>query len=135
MANPFTSTSVSSYNSNPPPDDGSHIASNIVAWSTIKTKLNDPIKSAFDTSETNINTAFSKIVGGAGITSTATDYTVLAGDQGKLVKVTGAGGITITTPDSLTVGAPFVFALLNASSGSVTFTGNNPSVQQTIDGS
>lgn len=134
MGNPFTPTSVSSYNANPPADDGSQVAPNIVAWSTIKTKLNDPIKSAFDTSETAINSAFSKIVGGAGITSASSNYTVLLADQGKLVKITGSGGITLTTPDATSVGAPFVFAYLNASSSSITLAGNNPGVQQTIDG-
>lgn len=134
MGNPFTTTSVSSYNSNPPPDDGTTVANNIIAWATIKTKLVDPIKSAFDTSETNTNSAFAKVVGGGGITSVSTNYTVLAADQGKTIVVTGSGGITITSPDATIVQSPFSFFLVNTATSSITYAGNNPGVQQTIDG-
>ena len=130
MAGPFTITSVSNYNSNPPSDDGAQTASNRVQWSTQKTKLADPIKTAFDTSETATSTAFGKIIGGAGITTTAVDYTVSASDQGKLVKAT-ASGVTLTTPDATVVGSPFVFGILNASTGDITFKGNGT---QTVDG-
>lgn len=131
MASPFTITSVSNYNSNPPSDDGAQTASNRVQWSTQKTKLADPIKTAFDTSETNTSAAFGKIVGGAGITTTAISYTVTSSDQGKFVKAT-ASGITITTPDATVVGSPFVFSILNNSSGDITLDGNG---SQTVDGS
>lgn len=132
MSNPFTSTSVVNYNSNPPADDGSQVPANLVAWATIKTKLPDPIKTAFDTSETNTNNAFAKVMGGGGITSTAVNYTVLSADQGKFVKVTAAA--TITTPDATAVGSPFVFVVVNESAGDITLAGNNPGVQQTVDG-
>lgn len=132
MGAPFTITSVSNYNSNPPSDDGAQTASNRVQWSTQKTKLADPIKTAFDTSESNTSSAFGKIVGGhSGITSTAVDYTVTASDQGGLVKCT-VSGKTITTPDATVVGAPFVFRVLNASTGNITLDGSGT---QTIDGS
>src|SRR5690349_10742664 len=124
MGNPFTSTSVTNYNANPPPDDGTTAPSNLVAWSTIKTKLPDPLKAAFDASETATNTAFGKVVGGGSVTSTAVDYTVLAADQGKFIKVT-VSGKTITTPDATSVGAPFVFVVVNVSSGGITLAGNN----------
>lgn len=130
MAAPFTVTSVSNYNANPPPDDGSQVAANRVQWSTQKTKLVDPVYNAFNTSETNTNTAFSKVVGGATITTTAISYTVTASDQSKIVKAT-AGGITITTPDATIVGAPFVFSVVNLASTDITFAGNGT---QTIDG-
>ncbi|HZR77345.1 hypothetical protein [Bradyrhizobium sp.] len=130
MAAPFTVTSVSNYNSNPPSDDGSQTSANRVQWSTQKSKLSDPIKTAFDSSETNTSTAFGKVVGGAGFTSTAVDYTVSASDQGKIIKCT-VSGKTITTPDATSVGSPFVFCVLNNSSGDITFKGNGT---QTIDG-
>ena len=133
MAAPFSTTSAINYNSNPPSDDGSQTPSNRVLWATQKTKLADPIKTAFDTSETNTSTAFGKVPGGAGITSVATDYTVLASDQGKLVRVTASGHV-VTTPDATAVGAPFLFCLVNDSTGTITFTGSNPGVQQTVDG-
>ncbi len=130
MASPFTITSVSNYNSNPPSDDGAQTAANRVQWSTQKSKLADPIKTAFDTSETNTSNAFGKVVGGAGITTTAVDYTVTASDQGKLVKCT-VSGKTITTPDATVVGSPFVFFVSNVSTGSITLDGNGA---QTVDG-
>jgi hypothetical protein len=130
MGSPFTITSVSNYNSNPPSDDGSQTAANRVQWSTQKTKLADPVYNAFNSSETATSAAFGKVVGGAGITTTAVSYTVTSSDQGKFVKAT-ASAITITTPDATVVGTPFVFAVLNNSSGDVTFAGNGT---QTIDG-
>jgi hypothetical protein len=131
MGSPFVATTVTNYNSNPPSDDGSQTAANRVQWSTQKTKLSDPLKTAFDTSETATQTAFGKIIGGAGVTTTAVSYAVTASDQGKLVNATVAS-ITITTPDATVVGSPFVFSLLNSSSGSITFDGSG---SQTIDGS
>lgn len=130
MGSPFTVTSVSNYNTNPPSDDGAQTAANRVQWSTQKTKLSDPIKTAFDASETKTSTAFGKVLGGGGITTTAVDYTVTAADQGKLVKCTVAGKI-ITTPDATVVGSPFVFGVLNASPGDITFDGSGT---QTVDG-
>lgn len=54
--NPYTSVSVSGYNTSPPPDDGSQVAANKVTWAGIKTKLTDPLNtalSAIDASVTN----------------------------------------------------------------------------------
>lgn len=132
MGNPFSTTATVNYNSNPPPDDGSAVSNNRIQWSTQKTKLADPIKTAFDTSETNTQTAFGKIPGGAGITSVGSNYTVAAGDQGKLIKVTASA--TITTPDATSVGAPFLFRVVNETTGDITLAGNNPGVQQNVDG-
>lgn len=133
MAAPFSVTSVSNYNVNPPPDDGSTSPSNQLKWSNHKTKLADPIKTAFDSSESGTLSAFQKMIGGASVSSISTDYTVLAGDQGKLLKVTSSGK-TITTPDATVVGSPFTYAVLNLSGGTITVSGNNPGVQQTVDG-
>lgn len=130
MGNPFTSATISSYNANPPADDGSQIASNRVQWATHKAKLSDPIKTAVEADISNTNSAFAKVVGGAGITSTGSDYSVSASDQSKLIKVTASA--TITTPDAATVDSPFVFALVNLHTGNITFAGYDT---QTIDGS
>ncbi len=46
MADPYTDVSVANYNDNPPADDGSAVATNRVDWSTIKTKLSDPLNTA-----------------------------------------------------------------------------------------
>jgi hypothetical protein len=130
MAAPYSSVSVSGYNSNPPADDGSSVASNQVKWSTVKTKLGDPLNTFAAAADAAIIAAFGKVIGGAGVTSTAVNYTVQSSDQGKLIRAS-AGSITITTPDASTVTSPFVFAVVNNSSGTVTFDGNG---SQTVDG-
>jgi len=130
VGSPFTITSTSNYNANPPSDDGAQTASNRVQWSTQKSKLSDPIKTAFDASETATSNAFGKVKGGAGITTTAVDYTIAAGDQGKYVKCT-VSGKNITTPDATVVGSPFVVSVVNDSTGNITLVGNGV---QTVDG-
>lgn len=128
MADPYTPVSITGYNSNPPVDDGSQTEANRVKWSTIKTKITDPVKTRTDTMDTNIAAAFGKV--DSGVTSTAISYTVISTDQGKLVRAT-ASGITITTPDATDVDSPFVFELLNDSSGDITLDGSG---SQTVDG-
>lgn len=131
MGVPYTPVSISGYNSNPPVDDGTASEANRVKWATIKTKLNDPTKTLAETINTNITAAMAKVVGGGGVTSTSTNYTVLSTDQGKLIRAS-TGSITITTPDATDVGEPFVFAVLNNSSASIILDGSG---SQTIDGS
>ena len=46
MGTKWSTVSVSGYNSSPPSDDGSTTTANEVKWSTIKTKLPDPLKTA-----------------------------------------------------------------------------------------
>lgn len=130
MGAPYESVEASGYNANPPPDDGTQSAANRVKWATIKSKLADVLKALADGINANVLSAFEKVVGGAGITSTAVNYTVQDTDQGKLVRATVAG-ITVTSPDATDVGDPFVFAFLNDSSGDVTFDGSG---SQTVDG-
>lgn len=130
MAAPYTSVTVQNYNLNAPPDDGSQTPSNEITWAKHKTKIGDPLKTALESIDTNLTAAFAKIIGGGGVTAVADDYTVLAGDQGKLVKMSVASK-TITTPSAATVGSPFLFAVLNNSSGDLTIDGSGA---QTIDG-
>lgn len=129
MANPFTVTPVASYNANPPSDDGAKTSQNRVQWGKHISKIGDPIKSAFDTSETTTNNAFAKVIGGGGIVSIASDYAVPDTDQGKLIKATAA--CIITTPDATSVGSPFVFAVLNNAAVDITVDGFDT---QTVDG-
>ena len=132
MANPYSSQSSSGYNSNAPADDGSAVASNQVKFSTVKTVLADPVKTLADNINTAVNTAFGKVMGGAGVSTTSISYAVQTTDQGKFIVVTGAGGITITTPDATTVLTPFAFVICNTSSSSITIDGYS---SQTVDGS
>lgn len=130
MGAPYSSTTPSGYNSNPPTDDGAATEANRGKWSTIKTKLTDPLNTFATAVNSAITAAFGKIMGGAGITSTAVNYTVVSTDQGKIVRAT-ASAITITTPDATDVGTPFMFSVLNDSTGDITLDGSG---SQTIDG-
>lgn len=53
----YTQVTVTGYNSSPPSDDGTVSASNQVFWSTIKTKLADPLKTALDSIDDNVAAA------------------------------------------------------------------------------
>ena len=130
MAAPYTSPSISGYNSNPPSDDGSQTEANRVKWATITGKLAGPLKTFAEAVSTAVSTAFGKVPGGAGVVSTGISRTGVASDQGKTVVATAAG-ITITTPDATSVESPFGFHFVNTSAGTVTFDGNG---SQTIDG-
>lgn len=130
MADPYTPVTVLNYNLNPPPDDGTEVPSNEVAWNKHINKIGDPLKDAIESIDANLTAAFAKLLGGGGVTAVADDYTVLASDQGKLVKMSVAAK-TITTPSAVVVGAPFLFAVLNNSSGDLTIDGSGA---QTIDG-
>lgn len=59
---PFTPPALSGYNSSPPVDDGTVEAANQVKWSTIKTKLTDPIRTLAAALEAGgaVATAFGK---------------------------------------------------------------------------
>lgn len=130
MAAPYTSQTIASYNDSPPSDDGSQTEANRVTWAKHKTKLGDPIKTLAEAINSQLSTAFGKVVGGGGITASAISYQVLAGDQGKLVKMTGAS-TTLTTPDATVVTSPFVFGYLNNSTGTQTLDGSG---SQTVNG-
>ena len=67
MGTKYSTVTISGYNSSAPSDDGSTTEANKVKWSTIKTKLNDPVKTRTDSMDTALIAAFAKMVGGAGI--------------------------------------------------------------------
>ena len=59
--NPYSSVSISGYNSAPPPDDGSQTSANRVEWAKHKTKLNDPIKTLSEGINTQALAAFAAL--------------------------------------------------------------------------
>lgn len=128
MANPYSSVAISGYNSSPPPDDGSNTAANEIKWATHKNKIGDPLKTAIESINANVSSAFGKIAFN-GITTTGVDYAVLTSDQGKLISCTNT--ITITLPAAATASTPFMVAVKNAGTGTVTVDGTG---DETIDG-
>ena len=129
MGAPYSSIAISGYNSNPPADDGSGVSTNQITWAGNKSKLSDPIKNRTDSMDSALVTAFTKTLGGGGITSVSTDYTIQASDQGKLVKATAS--LALTMGDATAFLAPFCFGFVNLSGVSITVSGGGG---QTIDG-
>jgi len=60
--NPYTSASISGYNTSPPDDDGSKSSDNRVSWAKHKTKLGDPIKTLAEADVSNTSAAFAKTI-------------------------------------------------------------------------
>lgn len=131
----YPGVSISGYNSNPPPDDGTTVPTNQLQWNRdIKGKIGDPIDTAVTSMNTALLAAFGKTISGGSVVKTATNYGASAADQGRNIVAT-ASSITITTPDATSVLSPFVFAVNNQSTGTIAIAGANPvSGQQNVDG-
>lgn len=129
MSNPYSSQTISGYNSSPPTDDGAQTTANQITWAKHKTKLADPIKALSEGIDSAVSTAFGKIFLNDAV-SKSSAYTVTSSDQGKLFNVTNT--TTITLPASGSVGPNFVVAVRNNGSGVVTIDGNS---SETINGS
>ena len=106
----YTGVSISGYNATPPSDDGTVSESNKVKWSTEKTKLTDPLKTAIESINTNLVSAFD--VSPAALTTNTTLETSHYGDP---VQVSGAG-VTLTLTDAATLGAGWYCEVINTDS-------------------
>jgi hypothetical protein len=128
VSNPFTSVVISGYNSSPPADDGSAIATNQLQWSKHKTKLGDPLKTAIESINANVIAAFGKRIGTT-ISAHSANYQIVPGDQGKFFSVTGTTTITLATVAD--AGDGFLLWIVNSGSGIVTVDGSGA---ETING-
>lgn len=117
MGTKYTTTAVSGYNASPPADDGSQVASNQVLWSTIKTKLPDPIKTALESINSKLVTALD-----TSITLTSTTYNTLAGDHAKTIQIasTTSPAVTINLGDAATMAAGYYVTINNQSAYTAT---------------
>ena len=129
MANPYTEVSISNYNANPPTDDGSETSDNQITWAKGKTKLTDPIKTAFESTQTNLTTAFGKLPFSDKV-SVSGAHNQAAGDRGKMYDCTNSPTITLLA--ATTAGAGFTFGVVNTGAGTVTLDGSG---SETINGS
>lgn len=113
MGTKYSSISVSSYNANPPSDDGSTTEANKVKWSTHKTKLTDPIKTALE----SVNTALVTALDTSARAVSAND-TAGATDHDRVIQVTSAS-VVITLSDAATMTTGYMVTIANQSSGSI----------------
>lgn len=103
--NNYTPPSLSGYNANPPPDDGSQVASNRVQWSAqVVTKIGDPLRTFAQAVSSAVSSAFDALPFN-GITSQAATFTVGTADDGKIFTVTGNS--TVNLPAAATAGDGF----------------------------
>ena len=122
MVDLYVKPSISGYNSSPPSDEGSTTAANTVKWSTIKTKLPDPIKNLVDSMNTLIDAGFDSMFGNA-VRADSSGGTMTTSDYGKLIKTTNA--ITVTLPTATDAGGNFCFSFYNADANSDLTIGRN----------
>lgn len=113
MGTKYSSTLPTGYNSNPPADDGSQVASNKVKYSTIKSKLADPLNDFASALDTALQAAFdtsSSIV--------SVDYTTVASDHLKPIECSGT--ITISLGDATTMESGYRAIVANVGTGIIT---------------
>lgn len=133
MGTKYTSESISGYNSSPPSDDGSATEANKVKWSTIKSKLPDPLKTAIE----NINT---KLVNAAdvGVDSYATaSPSIGAADNGRLIALDSSSTAqtpTLAAASTLGDGWECSFILTDATNGATITTNSTETINGVDDG-
>lgn len=112
MGTKYSTVTVSGYNSSPPADDGTQVASNQVKWSTIKTKLPDPLKTALESVNTNLVT-WSDF----GSRQVSSADTTTAADHMKTVEIgpTVSTSITVSLGDAATMAAGYIVGVFNSS--------------------
>lgn len=121
MTIPYTSVAVSGYNANPPSDDGAQTSTNEITWAKHKDKLSDPVKTALESINTNLVTAFALVYGG-GATSISSAHTISSASRGKRLSVTNE--TTVTLIPSATAGTTFVLTIANDGTNVVAIDGD-----------
>jgi len=121
----YTTQAASGYNASPPPDDGTQVASNLVTYAGVKTKLADPIKTLADAENTALVSALD-----LSARAISTPDTAVASDHWRTLQVTGTTAITLSSAASM--GAGYEVGIFNAGVGVVTVTPGGAS--DTING-
>ena len=117
MGAPYSTTTVSGYSASPPSDDGTQTAANQVTYSTLKTKLGDPLNTAVAAIDTKLVASFDYAV-----RSVSANYTTVAADHMKTVEVASnvSSAVTISLGDALTMGTSYRLWVRNSGSSTVT---------------
>ena len=115
MGTKYSTNSASGYNSTPPADDGTVSEANKTKWSTVKTKLADPVKDLADTINTELVTHFNN-----GPTAITSNTTLDSTHYNKVIQVSGSG-VTLTLTDAATLTAGWYCDIISTdASNSVT---------------
>ena len=125
MGKKWSTVAVSGYQALGVPDDGTTVEANRVRYATITTDLTDPIKTAFDSTITNLDALFTE----ANQAKTGA-YTTTASDHATFLEVTNE--TTITLIAVATGGAGYRVGVKNIGTDLVTIDGN---ASELIDGS
>lgn len=100
MGTKYSSNASSGYNATPPADDGTVSEANKVKYSTIKTKLADPIKTLADTINSELATHFDN-----GPNNYTVNQTLAASNYNQVNQVSGSGvTLSLTAATTLTAG-------------------------------
>lgn len=133
MSDPtFSAPTLTGYNSSPPSDDGSQVAANLVSWSTIKTKLTDPLS----TYAQAISTATAASVGAINqlfstVTTQSANFAPTSANDATLYLCSGNTTVTLPTAASMGSGGRLGFKKTDSAATTLTFT---PNGAETIDG-
>jgi len=76
-ANPYSSVTVSGYNSSPPADDGTNVDANKVEWDKHVTKLGDPVKTAVESVNSNALSAIGQLKCQGRVTKTIAPFDLI----------------------------------------------------------
>jgi hypothetical protein len=126
MGTKYSGVSVTGFNSSPPADDGSTVATNRIFWATIKTKLADPVKNAVESMNSAILTHVDEST-----RSIASDDTTAASDHLRTIQV-NTSSVSVSLADAMTMANGYIVTIANQSSGDVTV--GLASATDTIDG-
>lgn len=113
MGTKYTTTAVVGYNSTPPADDGTASDANKIKWSTIKTKLPDPLNTAIAAIDTKLVDYVN-----VGPVAKTTTYTTVAGDNNKTLECSGT--FTVSLMDAASAGAGYTVEVNNQGTGTIT---------------
>lgn len=130
----YTPPTITGYNANPPPDDGSESGNNEIAWDKHINKIGDPIKDFAEAIDSATTTAFTTV--DADIVTLDGRVDVIEVDGNKYAVDTGAAN-TLTVALSpvvtaYTAGLVVRTVALNTNTGATTLTVNGVTPAQTV---
>jgi len=114
MGSKYSTVSVSGYSATPPSDDGATTESNKVKYSTLKTKLGDPLNTAIAAVDSALTTHFNN-----GPTALVSSTTLDATHYNKIIQASGAS-TTLTLTDAATLTAGWYCEVLHVGTANIT---------------